>query len=153
MSTTRLLKVSSRLVTRGFPNLAEGLLLVTGTIKPVCVLLKGKRRPFCVRAIKIRLPQDRKTYTSIEKILITAQEIPHRGKAFVDIDRTKHLKTLWYEDKDGNILSHNKKTFDVPAGAVYQVSRFPSTLITNHLRFVDRKEVDNCLKVSWEGRS
>ena len=60
--------------------------------------------------------------------------------------RKDNLKTLWYEDADGNYISEpefkNKPT--VPDKAVYQVSRFPTELTETCLKITKQEEVDNC---------
>ena len=55
----------------------------------------------------------------------------------MNIDKSK-LKTLWYEDENGNEVSEDSGT------AKYQISRFPLEVSTKHLIFVNKKEVDEC---------
>lgn len=54
----------------------------------------------------------------------------------------KQLKTLWYEDKDGNPIDRKKD--EIPANAYYQVSRFPQMLTESHLKLIRQDEVDQC---------
>jgi hypothetical protein len=61
----------------------------------------------------------------------------------MNIEKSK-LRTLWYEDKDGNIIEWDKKSIDRPEGAEYQVSRFPLTITTMHLKLIRQSEVDKC---------
>jgi hypothetical protein len=57
----------------------------------------------------------------------------------------EHLKTLWYEDKDGNeIKEMPDEEICRPDGAEYQVSRFPNMLTTTHLKLIRQFEVDEC---------
>jgi hypothetical protein len=53
------------------------------------------------------------------------------------------LKILWYEDENGKVIP-NPDEMVTPPGARYQVSRFPQSLTTTHLRLVDQEEVDKC---------
>lgn len=57
------------------------------------------------------------------------------------IDKS-NLDTLWYEDENGNKIKCGKDEY--PSNARYQVSRFPCTLITNHLYLYHQEEVDKC---------
>lgn len=55
------------------------------------------------------------------------------------IDKEKHLKTLWYEDMDGNVIETNKTDWTPPMvdGPHIQVSRFPFQLTTSYLKIDD----------------
>jgi hypothetical protein len=55
----------------------------------------------------------------------------------------EHLETLWYEDEQGNRIACAENEYH-PEGAVYQVSRFPKTLTTTHLRLINQTDVDKC---------
>lgn len=67
----------------------------------------------------------------------------------MNIDKSM-LKTLWYEDEDGNEL----RTADLsrtemadscePNNALYQVSRFPLEVRQTHLKLIRQKDVDKC---------
>jgi len=59
------------------------------------------------------------------------------------IDKEKHLKTLWYEDENGNEVTCDDDCCR-PEGAVYQVSRFPKVLTTTCLKLTNQEEVDKC---------
>ncbi|HEX3038185.1 MAG TPA: hypothetical protein VHO94_04230 [Oscillospiraceae bacterium] len=59
----------------------------------------------------------------------------------MNIDKSK-LKTLWYEDKDGNLI--DCKENEIPENAYYQVSRFPQMLTETHRKLIRKDEVDNC---------
>ena len=59
----------------------------------------------------------------------------------MNIDKSL-LKTLWYEDKDGNPI--DCKGDEIPANAYYQVSRFPHMLTESHLKLIRQDEVDKC---------
>jgi hypothetical protein len=60
--------------------------------------------------------------------------------------KPEHLRTLWYEDVDGNDLGEpNYETLEEPTGAKYQVSRFPSQLTETWLQLIDQADVDTCL--------
>lgn len=59
----------------------------------------------------------------------------------------EQLKTLWYEDENGNKIDEmpcEENGFRPPTGACYQVSRFPLTLRTKHVKLLDQAEVDKC---------
>ncbi len=60
--------------------------------------------------------------------------------------KKEHLDTLWYEDKDGNKLPccDFDKPYETPEDARYQISRFPNTLSTSHLKLISQKEADKC---------
>lgn len=59
------------------------------------------------------------------------------------IDKEKHLKTLWYEDENGNVIPNDEELCE-PEGAVYQISRFPRILTTTYLKLIKRDDVDKC---------
>lgn len=59
----------------------------------------------------------------------------------------EHLKTLWYEDVNGDEIKDipdEKSGYRSPEGATYQVSRFPNMLTTTHLRLIKQSDVDKC---------
>ena len=60
--------------------------------------------------------------------------------------KKEYLKTLWYEDKDGNFIGKPdfKNEPIVPDDAEYQVSRFPNVLRTSYLNLIKQKDVDKC---------
>ena len=60
--------------------------------------------------------------------------------------KKEHLKTLWYEDKDGNFVGKPdlKKGLNVPHNAAYQISRFPNVLRTKYLYLIKQKDIDKC---------
>lgn len=53
------------------------------------------------------------------------------------------LRTLWYEDKDGNVIDCGKECV-TPAGAKYQRTMFPNQLTDSILGLVDEQEVQKC---------
>ncbi|MCX8132107.1 MAG: hypothetical protein N3I35_18660 [Clostridia bacterium] len=55
----------------------------------------------------------------------------------------EHLETLWYEDEKGNKIPCAENEY-CPNGAVFQVSRFPHQLTTNHLKLISQDEVNKC---------
>lgn len=59
------------------------------------------------------------------------------------IDKEKDLKTLWYEDENGNVIPNDNELCK-PEGAVYQVSRFPKSLTTTYLKLIKCDDVDKC---------
>lgn len=64
------------------------------------------------------------------------------------IDKEKHLKTLWYEDMDGNVIE-TKNPYWMPPSIdcpYIQVARFPSRLVTSHLK-VDDKANPRCKEI------
>ena len=60
--------------------------------------------------------------------------------------RKGNLRTLWYEDTDGNIICspYFEGEPTIPEKAVYQVSRFPTELTETCLEITEQEEVDNC---------
>jgi hypothetical protein len=61
--------------------------------------------------------------------------------------KKEHLRTVWFEDKDGNYISepdYKNNDLDMPSNAEYQVSRFPLELTTKHLKLIHQKEVNKC---------
>lgn len=58
--------------------------------------------------------------------------------------KKEHLKTLWYEDKDGNCLGEVNFNNPVNKNAKYQISRFPNQLTTSHLELIKQSDVDKC---------
>jgi hypothetical protein len=58
------------------------------------------------------------------------------------IDKSK-LKILWYEDANGNMIETSDDD-GIPKGALYQVSRFPNSLYTNHVELLNQEDVDKC---------
>jgi len=63
--------------------------------------------------------------------------------------KPEHLRTLWYEDKDGNFIGepdyNNDSAPGVPEGAHMQVSRFPSILRETYLELLSQEAVDACV--------
>jgi hypothetical protein len=60
--------------------------------------------------------------------------------------KKEQLKTLWYEDKDGNEIVQSDEALNLgcPEGAVFQVSQFPRMLRTTHLQLIAQEDVDKC---------
>lgn len=56
----------------------------------------------------------------------------------------EHLKTLWYEDAEGNLIPHDCEAGEIPNSARYQVSRFPNILTTSYVGLVRSTEVATC---------
>jgi hypothetical protein len=60
------------------------------------------------------------------------------------IDKTM-LKTLWYEDENGNeIPEADVQNLVEPPNAAFQVSRFPLEVRETHLRLIKQEDVDKC---------
>jgi len=57
--------------------------------------------------------------------------------------KPEHLRTLWYEDKDGNVIEDFdlETATDHPDGAYAQVSRFPTSLRENYIMLDDSREL------------
>ena len=53
------------------------------------------------------------------------------------------LKTLWYEDEDGNVIDNPNDEVD-PKGALYLISRFPLEVRETHLKIIRQEDVDKC---------
>lgn len=69
------------------------------------------------------------------------------------IDKSK-LKTLWYEDEQGNEIPMDGDNWETPLNATYQVSRFPLEVNTTHLKLIKQKDVDACKhKRKWIKRT
>jgi len=58
--------------------------------------------------------------------------------------KKEHLKTLWYEDADGNILEHDNESYLCPKGAKFQNSMFPNIVRHNVLELIKQEDVDKC---------
>ena len=60
--------------------------------------------------------------------------------------RKDDLKTLWFEDKDGNCIGEPdfKSEPTVPNNTKYQVSRFPNELTTRCVKLIHQEDVDKC---------
>lgn len=54
------------------------------------------------------------------------------------------LRTLWYEDENGNVIPHDSEACEAPKGAAYQVSQFPNELRTTYLELIRQEDVDQC---------
>jgi hypothetical protein len=55
------------------------------------------------------------------------------------------LKTLWYEDENGNEIPEvDVQNLIEPPNAAFQVSRFPLEVRTKHLRLIKQEDVDKC---------
>ena len=55
----------------------------------------------------------------------------------------EQLKTLWYEDEDGNEIICAENEYN-PEGAAYKVSRFPKMLRTTRIKLIRQEDVDKC---------
>ena len=56
--------------------------------------------------------------------------------------KKEHLKILWYEDADGNILEHDNESYLCPKGAKFQNSMFPNIVRHNVLELIKQEDVD-----------
>ena len=64
------------------------------------------------------------------------------------------LKTMWYEDKDGNQIECDDRDCVCPDGADYYVTRWPLEVREVHSRFIKRVDVDRCKhKRKWIKRT
>lgn len=54
------------------------------------------------------------------------------------------LRTLWYQDKDGNDIDAEFEPSSVPPEAEYYVTRFPLMLHIVHKKLIKQSEVDKC---------
>ena len=54
------------------------------------------------------------------------------------------LKTLWYEDENGNKLEHVEFSCEAPENAKYFASRFPCEVHEKHYKIIKQSDVDKC---------